>query len=549
MPLKVIPNDLETLNQSERYVLNKLKELYKDEEEKAYLYLEPKIKNLNPDFILIDMTRGVSVIEVKAWSIDYIDTINNKEVIATDKKSFHNPSYRTRQYYNTTKSLFMMNENLLDEMGELSFSLSAILIFTMLKKSEVQEHKISQFLSHYPTQILYKEEMRKITFEMLFSLNKKFSKIDEKFFTLMRTVIFPEIKIASSKIDSELVDIKALDIEQEEFARRLPNGHYHISGVPGSGKTVILIARAIHLQKMNPSWRVGIMTYNKALASKIQNRLNILSEELKFMEIDVSNIEVVNFHKFALSLANTKVVNEEIFWRETLPTKALENAYPQFDALCIDEYQDFYDIWLKVCISSIIKHNDNVNLLLAGDRLQSIYNPNEINWKKNIGLSMSGRSKLLKHSYRSSSEHITLGLSLLLEDEKYKKEVEKFYDGVENIKGNTSLESVLYIDGTYNDVAKVLEKTVNELETTDILVLGLDWKRMNSFKSSLPISLQNKVVVGKEIIEGQITITTYHSSKGLEARVVILLDMDSTSDIKLKYVAITRASEKLIIHR
>ena len=72
MPLKTIPTILDNMNKSEKYVLNKLTELYKSEEQTGILYLEPKVKNITPDFILIDPLYGVTIIEVKAWSIDYI---------------------------------------------------------------------------------------------------------------------------------------------------------------------------------------------------------------------------------------------------------------------------------------------------------------------------------------------------------------------------------------------------------------------------------------------------------------------------------------------
>ena len=71
-----------------------------------------------------------------------------------------------------------------------------------------------------------------------------------------------------------------------------------------------------------------------------------------------------------------------------------------YDEILIDEYQDFYDDWIKLCIACCKKYKtlnsdrkevELVNLFLAGDRLQSIYNPNKTSWKK-IGINMQGRS-------------------------------------------------------------------------------------------------------------------------------------------------------------
>lgn len=53
---------------------------------------------------------------------------------------------------------------------------------------------------------------------------------------------------------------------------------------------------------------------------------------------------------------------------------------------------------------------------------------------------------------------------------------------------------------------------------------------------------------GKKIKINKMDITTYHSSKGLECKVCILLNVDSVIDKKVLYVGMTRASEKLCIH-
>lgn len=55
-------------------------------------------------------------------------------------------------------------------------------------------------------------------------------------------------------------------------------------------------------------------------------------------------------------------------------------------------------------------------------------------------------------------------------------------------------------------------------------------------------------IASKEIEPNKMTITTYHSSKGLECKVCLLLNIDNLSDKKLVYVGMTRASEKLCIH-
>jgi ATP-dependent exoDNAse (exonuclease V) beta subunit len=49
-------------------------------------------------------------------------------------------------------------------------------------------------------------------------------------------------------------------------------------------------------------------------------------------------------------------------------------------------------------------------------------------------------------------------------------------------------------------------------------------------------------------VDNKIIITTFHSSKGLENKVCIMVNTDKIDDKKLLYVGMTRASQRLCIH-
>lgn len=65
--MKVInPTEIELLTQGERYTLEqKLKKIFSDED--CYIYIQPTINSLRPDFIVIGKNIGVIIIEVKDW--------------------------------------------------------------------------------------------------------------------------------------------------------------------------------------------------------------------------------------------------------------------------------------------------------------------------------------------------------------------------------------------------------------------------------------------------------------------------------------------------
>ena len=561
MPIISIPQKIEGMNQSEKYIFNKIKQIYMAEPSISYLYLEPKIKNLMPDFILIDPLRGIVIIEVKAWSLDFIESINGKEVKTTKGEILENPSYKARRYFNILKGLFSFQDTLLDEEGELNIKLHSLITFTELSQDEASENEFESLFNHYPARVLYKNELTHLDIGKLF--NNETKVIDPLLVDTIRASIFPEIKIvqAQSKNDFSVLDknLLALDFEQERFSKSLPMGHYMITGFPGSGKTVALLSRALYLAKLYPEWKILIVTYNKSLKLQLQAKIDTIKEELNYIDVSLDKIEVHHFHQIAmqyssLSPQDVPYKERDEFWKDTLPNDALKHVKPRYDAVLVDEYQDFYKNWFELLLKLLFVHKEkdkeHINLFLAGDRLQSIYNPKEVNWKQDIGLDMRGRSKLLKSSYRITKEHIHLGLSLLRKDKNYKSEVEKFYDEGKNILlKNTTEDSIELLEGSYQEIASLIENLLStEYNYQDILVLSPQWKTLDKVKKHLSLDIQKKIVSSKEVNHNKMIFSTYHSAKGIEAKIAIVLDIETIKERKLLYVASTRASHKLILH-
>ena len=91
MPLNIIKNESKKLTKGEKELLNKIKLLYKNYQDEAYLYVQPTISKLVPDFILIDENRGISILEVKDWSLSYIKDINLQNISVS---TFHKMAMR-----------------------------------------------------------------------------------------------------------------------------------------------------------------------------------------------------------------------------------------------------------------------------------------------------------------------------------------------------------------------------------------------------------------------------------------------------------------------
>ena len=79
------------------------------------------------------------------------------------------------------------------------------------------------------------------------------------------------------------------------------------------------------------------------------------------------------------------------------------------------------------------------------------------------------------------------------------------------------------------------------------MLVSLDIMYFNS-KVLLPFEIQKNIISTKDINENKMIFSTYHSSKGIEAKVTLVVDIDKIKERKLIYVALTRASHKVVLH-
>lgn len=73
------------------------------------------------------------------------------------------------------------------------------------------------------------------------------------------------------------LDRTAIHPDQEAIVRRNHSKWYRVEGVSGSGKTVILIHRALRLAQENPQSTVRIITINRALANLLEDTIKVIS--------------------------------------------------------------------------------------------------------------------------------------------------------------------------------------------------------------------------------------------------------------------------------
>ncbi|MGS0676420.1 UvrD-helicase domain-containing protein [Shewanella sp. 125m-1] len=557
--MKIInPTDADLLTSGERYALDqKLKKLLSNED--CFVYVQPNINSLRPDFVVIGKSFGVLIIEVKDWSEEFILSSNSK-LVSCKNGRFKNPIDQIETYESIILSKLNGVFDFIDEAGELKVSVRKLVFYTNLN-SDYLESKPELMGS---SSIIYdRRKLRTLTLDEL--VIERQNNLSNAEILAIRSVLFPEIVIPTETRQSddfvEVKDVKALDYEQEEFAKKVPNGHYMVSGIPGSGKTVILLSRALHLAQRYESYSILILTYTKALANKLKHQLTVKAKDMNIPESVKSRIQIKHFHKLCYDIIgfNKRVADQsgEKYYSELWPQEAingLKGKNGTYDAVLVDEYQDFHVDWFELCKTICKKSEDGQeNLFFAGDRLQRIY---DITWSsyKEIGINIQGRSKLLKIPYRTNQNHLDFALKFLSNDDVLAKDIGNFYE-MDKLNGFANNgNSIDLVEGNATSISSYVEQLVNKLDILpqDILILCHTNYECREMLRTLPNNIASKFDSGKEPQKCKGLITTYHSSKGLEAKYCILYKVDKfevqRNNRTLIYVGMTRASEKLIVN-
>lgn len=227
------------------------------------------------DFIILHPLRGLLLLEVKDWKLDTIRSMNKAEaVILTDigPKTKPNPLEQARQCAYQLVNRLETDPQLRNPQGRyrgrLAFPYGYGVVLSSITRRQFEATDLGEVLP--PHLVLCKDEMVEgmdaeafqerlwNMFNQPFPCQLTLPQIDR-----VRWRLFPEVRIGDAQrsffddqwdeADPEtlLPDIvKVMDMQQEQLARSLGEGHRVIHGVAGSGKTLILGYRCLHLAKL-----------------------------------------------------------------------------------------------------------------------------------------------------------------------------------------------------------------------------------------------------------------------------------------------------------
>jgi hypothetical protein len=598
-----------TATTGERLLFRTLKLFLPDD---YIVYFEPEIQGKRPDFVIIGPDLGILVLEVKDYTKKTLFQINHEEwhIITTsgDQAVIKSPMKQARDNMFHVVDVLKKDKNLIQLDGKYKFNLKfpygfGVVFTRMFAKDFVEEGLYSVIEPNLcltreeidPDKDEFSEEilMEKILnmFVVPFRLREPLSMED---INSIRYHLFPEVRISAEfkppvpyqdQLLLSLHDIKTMDLHQENLAKQIGDKNRLIRGVAGSGKTIILASRAKMLSKQNPDWKILILCYNISLSNAIQQMIcHMLKEPEDLFDFDFSgeggngsidsqNIIVRNFHSW---LKNDLKIREQQLPEIIEKVERKETILPKYDAVLIDEGQDFEADWLRLV--SLLINEETQSLLLVEDQAQTIYKRKR-SYLQDTGLSFQGRSKVLSINYRNTSQIVKFAWDFYREHSMFKnKVVNRNLDGEIIAPQSTKRkgpEPGIIKAANFFDEMRIVARQIKKLHVerkvpfNEMLILYrvkrthqypiIDMIKRSLVAEGLPyywITENDKSKRSFEKEDGKIKISTIDSSKGLDFQAVFIVNVDSMPfplgedkerEVSLLYIGMTRAKEYLCL--
>jgi hypothetical protein len=383
------------------------------------IYIQPHLNGLRPDFVLLNPNAGIAVFEVKDWNLDamnyWVEKRENSAPILFAEKDgtrfslqAENPVEKVYRYKQEIFNLYCPRL----KQGPGFAVITAGIIFPFADDARVKDlftpcleyRDMRKFPEYNPMaghSAISGNELRKVFPEG----NRKHSvQINQDLIKDLRNWLIEPDASSTQRRPLELDGI------QKSFVTsRTESGYRRIRGAAGSGKSLVLAARAAEL--LGQGKDVLVVTYNITLLhylidlavrwpipkGKTRSDITWLHFHGWCERVCFENDASSEYENLLLGTDRNHVFNESI---PALVDYILQRggASLKYDAVLIDEGQDFRPSWWNV-LRKVCKPNGE--MLLVADVTQDVYGAAST-WTEEamIGAGFSGKWAELDISYR-----------------------------------------------------------------------------------------------------------------------------------------------------
>lgn len=342
------------------------------------IFAQPYLNGTRPDVVVFNPKVGLTIYEVKDWRLSaysWTDSKTQKELNVSDSRGTYpvkNPVYQVDHYQE--KLIGQLVPMIGETVDQKSWTYGVIKTGVYFHKETTAAAK--QFFSKHvkPARpILGHDALTRQNLPLVVPDVTRTTSIywSDKWNAEILFWLRPPFHSLEQTIRLNLSP------KQRDHAEPQP-GHFRLRGVAGSGKTQVLAYRAAKLASLGK--RVLILTFNMTLWHYIRDMIQRAPFAFEWKAITFNH-----FHGFCKDTLNhhgykwPEGKGEDLF--RSVIVNAVRQAisgqdHEKWDAVLIDEGQDYYWEWYDLLREFMTAHNE---LLLVCDKRQNIYS-RDMSW-------------------------------------------------------------------------------------------------------------------------------------------------------------------------
>ena len=558
------------------------------------IYIQPHLNGLCPDVVILNPTVGIGVFEVKNWNLQAMNYflkednygMTQLQAINTRGVKFQycpNPVDQLLQYKKEIVNLYSFGLNF-QKYGSLVVNVGLVLpsatkeeaeeLFLPIFKSRNQRvfNLVDEGAENYNNCIITQEDLSE---DIKFVLPSGITRFSSQF---MNKVIANQLRIWLIEPESNREQRTPItyNTKQLDYVNsRTKSGYRRIKGSAGSGKSVVLVGRAVKL--MEERKKVLVVNFNITMLNYLQDIAVRTNPQAR------RKITWLNFHNLGGRLCGEAGLNQEMakLFEESIGfpdndayCSLINQAISRFnddyedhkyDAILVDEGQDFSLEWWSILRRLL---TDNGEMLLVADSTQDIYEQATLWTDESMqGAGFRGDWVELEGTYRLPDELIPLVVNFSntylpkeMVNTPIKAQIEISYnktylgwEQVNSLNSNTIENIILNIRNflidkqelCMNDISiLVQDKSLGKDVCSVLDKIGIRHINIFSFDKDSETSIKEERARKMAFYKGdtRIKVCTIHSFKGWESKAILLFlnKAEEVHDYSLIYTGLTR---------
>lgn len=486
------------------------------------IFFNPYLNGDRPDVIVFRYGYGLLIFEVKDWNLsNYLIDKQSEHNVWIYKEARAKVKSPLEQVYKYKENLFELHvDGLLackiNDIRKMK-AISCVVYFHKASEQEVNALCGDQFMDDpefkynmtlWGADDLTADNLKKLLEDRYISRKSQFE-LPDYIYTNIRRILEP-----SEHLKEQGKHITYTS--QQENIIYSDIGEQRVSGVFGSGKTTVLVARAVQAykrackEKMREEVKILILTFNITLVNYIKDRLNNVAEDFYRPAFIICNYHTFingELNNMGIKVYSPPVQSSGDQWFEDQYYSNVnlfaehKEATSRYDAILIDEIQDYKRPWMDILKLYFLRAGGEY--VLFGDVKQNIYGIDTEG--RDVKTNVRSRPIRLNHSFRSDAKvsDLSYAFQKVAFVKKYELDTPEentlafiSSDGLVNYQ---RLDAGYTVGGVYSLVRGIIEQ--EQVSPNDIVMLGVDNSWLCLFDAYYRYRSREKTLTTMETLE------------------------------------------------